>query len=264
VTAPMRVGIFVSRFTAEGPHVTHAPYGYGHLDVDRVLRTDPLLQLIPVVEPGTENDPKIIDMVRTTFLHVSPLNGADPNQLMTLDVIVLPRVWNETPEVMNAIESAARQGKGVLIVAGFAVTSPGASPQVDRLNGLKGGGYRASDDAVDCEVIADHPLLGTLSKGDSLSIEANGEFGVLPDDAVPLIRVKDAAAATWFATPTTVLSTNSPEGAFYPLFISHLGKGTIVSCDFPAWSPVPAALDGATNGQFLARCVRWLGNRPLP
>ena len=266
VTTPMRVGIFVSRFTAEGPHVTRTPYGYGHLDVDRVLRTDPLLQMIPVVEPGTEKDPKIIEMVRTTFLHVSPLNGADSSQLMTLDVIVLPRVWNETTEVMDAIEFAARQGKGVLIVAGFAMTSPGPSPQVARLNGLKEASYRASDDAVDCQVIADHPLLGTLSKGDSLSIEANGEFGVLPDDAVPLIRVKDpaAAAANWFAMPTTLLSTNSPEGAFYPLFISHLGKGTIVSCNFPAWSPVPAALDAATNGQFLARCVRWLGNRPLP
>jgi len=266
VNAPMRVGIFVSRFTAKGPHMTRSPYGYGHLDVDRILRTDPLLQMIPVVEPGTENDPDITDMVRTTFLHVSPINGAEANQLMTLDVIVLPRVWNETPEVMNAIEFAARQGKGVLIVAGFAVTSPGPSPQVDRLNGLKEGGYRASGDAVDCEVIAHHPLLGTLSKGDFLSIEANGEFGVLPDGAAPLIRVKDpaAASATWFATPTTLLSTNSPEGAFYPLFISHLGKGTIVSCNFPAWSPVPAALDGATNGQFLARCVRWLGNRPLP
>ncbi|MGD0389754.1 MAG: sigma-70 family RNA polymerase sigma factor [Tepidisphaeraceae bacterium] len=266
VTTPMRVGIFVSRFTAEGPHMTRTAYGYGHLDVDRVLRTDPLLQLIPVVEPGTENDPKIIDMVRTTFLHVSPINGADSSQLMTLDVIVLPRVWNETPEVMNAIEFAARQGKGVLIVAGFAVTSPGPSPQVDRLNGLKEAKYGASDDAVDCQVIADHPLLGTLSKGDSLNIEANGEFGVLPDDAVPLIRVKDPAAASaiWFATPTTLLSTNSPEGTFYPLFIGHLGKVTIVSCNFPAWSPVPAALDAATNGQFLARCVRWLGNRPLP
>jgi RNA polymerase sigma factor (sigma-70 family) len=266
VTAPMRVGIFVSRFTAEGPHVTRTPYGYGHLGVDRVLRTDPLLQLIPVVEPGTEKDPKIIDMVRTTFLRVSPINGADSSQLMTLDVIVLPRVWNETTDVMNAIEFAARQGKGVLIVAGFGMTSPGNSPQVDRLNGLKKGNYRASDDAVDCQVIADHPLLGTLSKGDSLSIEANGEFGVLPDDAVPLIRVKDpaAASATWFAMPTTLLSTNSPEGAFYPLFVSHLGKGTIVSCNFPAWSPVPAALDEATNGQFLVRCVRWLGNRPLP
>jgi RNA polymerase sigma factor (sigma-70 family) len=265
VTAPMRVGIFVSRFTAEGPHVTHAPYGYGHLDVDRVLRTDPLLQLIPVVEPGTEKDPKIIDMVRTTFLHVSPINGADAGQLMTLDVIVLPRVWNETPEVMNAIESAARQGKGVLVVAGFGMTSPGASAQVDRLNGLKESIYRASEDAVDCQVIADHPLLGILSKGDSLDIEANGEFGPLPDDAVPLIRVKDpTAAANWFTMPTTTQSANSPEGALYPLFISHLGKGTIVSCNFPAWSPVPAALDGATNGKFLARCVRWLGNRPLP
>ena len=266
VTTPMRVGILVSRFTAEGPHMTRTPYGYGHLDVDRVLRTDPLLQLIPVVEPGTETDPKITAMVRTTFLHVSPINGAEASQLMTLDVIVLPRVWNETPEVMNAIEFAARQGKGILIVAGFAVTSPGSSPQVDRLNGLKEGNYQASANAVDCEVIADHPLLGKLSKGDSLSIEANGEFGVLPDDAVPLIRVKDpaAASATWMVTPTTVLSTNSPEGRFCPLFISHLGKGTIVNCEFPAWSPVPAALDAATNGQFLARCVRWLGNRPLP
>jgi RNA polymerase sigma factor (sigma-70 family) len=263
-TGPVRVGVIVSKFTAVGPHLTRSPYGSGHLPMVRALRTDPMLQLIPVVEPGTETDPDIAGILKTTFRHMDPINGGDVNQLMTLDVIACPRVWDETPEVMSAVEGAVRQGKGLLILAGFAMTSPGPSPQVDRINGLKNGRYEATQEEVDCEVIADHPLLGKLSRGDVVSIDPNGECGVLPAGAVPLIRVKDPAIA--FANgvflPTTV-PANQQNYPFYPLFISQLGQGTIVNCAFHAWNPVPSDLDNATNGQFLIRCVKWLAHRPL-
>ena len=135
---------------------------------------------------------------------------------------------------------------------------PGPGGQVDRLNGLKEGQWQFNRDAVDCEVLAAHPLLGSLKPGDIVGLEPNGEGGILSDGMIGLIRVSNADDLTTL-TSTAVPSTYG----FYPLAIGNLGKGKIVSYAFTAWKPMPDDLQNATGGRFLGRCVRWLSGRPL-
>ena len=259
---PVRVGILLSHFTATGPYLTSVPYAYkdGYLETDRALRTDPLFELIPIVEPGTAEDPDLLAALKTSFKGKPAIDATDRNQISTLDVIVCPRVWNETPEVMNAIESAVSRGAGLLVGAGFAMQTPGPGDRTDRLNGLAQGCWAMSDpQGIECDVIADHPLLGKLGKGSKVTLPANGECGLLPPGATALIEVthEEEIAAVGMTRPVPA------QYRFYPLFIGSLGKGKILSCAFTVWKPVPSDLQDATGGRFMIRCVKWLTNQPL-
>jgi hypothetical protein len=49
----------------------------------------------------------------------------------------------------------------------------------------------------------------------------------------------------------------------YPLILTELGKGRIVSCSIANNSDTPAELLSATGGQFMRRAVRWAANQPV-
>ncbi len=239
------------------------------------------------------------DALLTTFKGENPLDGSDTNDLMSLDVIVCPRVWDEKPAVLNALESVVRKGKGVLNCAGIGLMDPGPGPQIDAFNGVMNGLYAGYPTPVQCEVIANHPLLGSLSKGDLVNIAANGESGKLSPDTIGLIEVRNPmhvqlvpieVAQTQVMENTTTITTKAglparvavapttaPENpllfmvesklpedyTFYPLSITKLGKGTIVNCQFPVWQVAPEDLQKATNQKFFIRCVKWLAGKPL-
>ena len=95
-----------------------------------------------------------------------------------------------------------------------------------------------------------------MQTGQSVSITPNGTWGKLAAGTVPLIKVKDMDAFRKFFT-----RGDDTTSTFFPLYISQLGKGRIVGCQFPAWSPTPTALTSATDGEFNLRCVLWLAHR---
>ena len=259
---PVRVGVMLSQFTASGPYLTSVPYAYkdGYLEMDRALRTDPLIELLPIVEPGSMNDPDLIAALKTSFKGEPTIDATKLDQLATLDVIVCPRVWNETPEVMNAIETTVSKGTGLLIGAGFAMQTPGPGGQTDRLNGVVEGCWAMSNPVeVECDVIADHPLLGKLTKGSKVNLEPNGECGLLVVGAIPLIEVSNQDEMRPVGTAQPIRAGY----VAYPLYISTLGKGKIVNCAFTVWKPPPGDLQDATGGRFMIRCVKWLTNQPL-
>ena len=61
--------------------------------------------------------------------------------------------------------------------------------------------------------------------------------------------------------PTVPAGARPAAWTFYPLYVGELGKGRIVGCQFPAWSPMPPALMTATDSQFNIRAVQWLAHR---
>jgi RNA polymerase sigma factor (sigma-70 family) len=258
----VRVGIMLSQFTATGPYLTSVPYAYkdGYLEMHRALRTDPLNELIPVIEHGTAGDPELDAALKSSFKGEPAIEATNRDQLATLDVIVLPRVWNETPEVVNAIEAAVTSGTGLLIGAGYAMQTPGPADQTNRLNGVTEGCWAMSDpQEVECTILADHPLVGKLAKGAKVNLEPNGECGLLAPGAIPLIQVSDESLIHSIGTTTQIPSKYN----LYPLYVSTLGKGKIVNCAFTVWKPPPSDLQNATGGRFMIRCVKWLTNQPL-
>jgi RNA polymerase sigma factor (sigma-70 family) len=259
---PVRVGIMLSQFTATGPYLTSVPYAYkdGYLEMHRALRTDPLFELIPIIEPGTTDDIDLQAALKTSFKGEHALEATNRNQLATLDCIICPRVWNETPEVMNAIEAAVANGTGLLVGAGFALQTPGPGDQTNRLNGLTEGCWADTyPEDTECTVIAEHPLLGKLTNGAKITLQPNGECGLLAPGATPLIKVSDESLIRAVGA-THEIPLNYK---FYPLYVSTLGKGKIVNCAFTVWRPPPDDLQNATNGRFMIRCVKWLTNQPL-
>jgi RNA polymerase sigma factor (sigma-70 family) len=305
-TGKIMVGIFLSYQTANGSH--YGPTSLGgkaHLVITRAIHSDPVadkeMELIPIIEPGTATTQDIRESLGSTFKTESPVDGSDVEALMNLDVIICPRVWSESPEVLSAVDSAVRRGKGLMNFSGVGQIAPGPGVEVvDRLNGVAAGqgAYVGYPKEVECEVIASHPILGTLTKGELVNIAGNGQSGPLGSGTVGLIRVKNPSRAnpipieaaqaqvmenTEIATTqgsdvrmalppaesngdTSVFTTLTALPAnyvFYPITITTLGKGTIVNCNFLSVQAVPTDLQNATNQKFLKRSIEWLAGRPL-
>jgi hypothetical protein len=260
--AKIRVGIIISQFTAQGPHYTQLPYGYkdGYLQLFRALRTESNLEIVPIIEPTANEDPDLIATLQSEFRGKPPIDASDSQQLMTLDVIAAPRVWNETPQVLNAIRAAVRAGKGLLVVAGIGMETPGiGTSPVDQLNGLKEGIWEYCSEGADCQIANPHSLLGNLKAGDSVSLPANGECGILADGATGLLEVINLDDVHEIGPMREIPSTYH----FYPVILSRLGQGKIVNCQFTSWEPVRDDLQKPTNERFMVHCIEWLANRPL-
>jgi RNA polymerase sigma factor (sigma-70 family) len=261
-TGLIRVGLLLSEFTITGPHASPAPYALkdGYLDTFRALRDDPGIQVVPVIEPGTENATEIAAVLHSGFRGITPIDASHEEQLMTLDVIACQRVWNETPQVLANIESAVRTGKGLLVLSGIGLGSPGiGTPPIDALNGLKQGIWEYCSVGADCQVVAPNPLLGSLKTNDYVTLPANGECGILADGATGLIGVSNLDDVHEVSSPQPIPANY----AFYPLIMSRLGSGRIVNCQFTSWEPIPDDLQKPTNGKFLIHCVDWAANHVL-
>jgi len=189
------------------------------------------------------------------FAGRAPLDVTNAEVLKKLDVIVAPRIWYLPEEARTAIEQAVMNGAGLLARNGLGSMEPGDQNDVPRLSGFESGHFGYNPHPMECEVIATHPILGNLKVGQIISITPNGTWGKPLGQTIPLIKVKDMDAYRQFDTG------GQDDWIFYPLYVSQLGKGRIVGCQFPAWEGTPKDLMAATDGEFNLRCVLWLGHR---
>jgi hypothetical protein len=110
-------------------------------------------------------------------------------------------------------------------------------------------------------MIGSHPILGRLSgkTGRTIKLTPNGTWGVPGVQTIPLIRVKDMNKFRSFYKEGP--EDGAADWTFYPLYVAQLGKGRIVGCQFPAWTPMPKDLMSATDSEFNLRAIAWLAHR---
>src|SRR3954469_18870399 len=97
---------------------------------------DPAIELIPLIEPGTEHEEKIPLHITNFFHGHKPADITDPAALKSLDVIVLPRINYVCEDVPPLIETAVKGGVGLLIRNTFGSGIPGYTPEINRLSGF--------------------------------------------------------------------------------------------------------------------------------
>lgn len=253
--AKIKVGIIVSDFSATGPHDMPSPFGYAN-QIRRISELrDPSIEIYPIIDPGSENAGQLPSILHGGFPTAKPINGADLDELRKLDVILTNYNANMRDDVLLAIESAVNGGVG-LIWQGAGSITPGYTPVVKRLAGMSDAEYGWNPGDVDCQVVGDHPLLGSLAgqTHKNIRLMPNGACGVL--NGVPLLCVSNT---------DEILSGRKLGGEknLYPLYISQLGKGRIVGIAFAHYVGVPGQLQKAHNGRFYIHCVQWAAGRPL-
>jgi RNA polymerase sigma factor (sigma-70 family) len=257
--ARIKVGVIVSHYTATGPSWIGKPYGYFSLQqVLKELR-DPSLELIPVIEPGSEVEPGLKAELRKDFAGAKPVVAIDAGSLAKLDVIVAAGIANANKDLLNAVEGRVKAGGGFLIRESFGVVTPGYNEQVTALNGLAEGNYGFTLKGGVAKVAMEHPLLGTLKVGDRVGFIANGAFGILPEEGKGLVELVERGNHR----PVGYGEKRRADFMVFPLFISQLGEGRIVGCSFPHSQPIPPELNAATGGKFTVRCVKWLAGEKL-
>jgi hypothetical protein len=80
------------------------------------------------------------------------------------------------------------------------------------------------------------------------------------DRGTPLIEAEDLSLNN-IRIPDEVLHPATGSGPkMYPMYLSQLGKGLIVNCQ---WDSIPAPLVDLTHGRFYIRCCEYLSHRPL-
>lgn len=254
----IKVGVYLSHYTANGPNWTGKGWGYNsQVRILREMKT-PGLELYALIEPGSEKQPDLLAKLNTHFKTRPKLDVTDPSALRQLDVIVANAVNNVPDAALTALETVVGEGKGLFIRCVLGDFEPGFTPQVCRLHGLSDGAYAWNREPVEAEVVASHPILGTLSgrTGSTLRVRANGGFGAFAPNALPLIRLRDGQPVQ--------PSTDTPqEWPFYPLYVSTLGKGRIVVCSIAGHADTPHELQAATDGQFVVRAITWAARKDL-
>jgi len=254
----IQVGVFLSNFTATGPHRSDKPYGYEtQLRPVKFLR-DPSIHLIPVIESSGRGGAEMTKVLWQNFPGVHALDASNVDDLRKLNVLVATGAADVPDEVLQAIDQSVRQGMG-LLQRQIGYITPGYTPQIDELCGFTVGTFGWNPKPIDCEVVGNHPLLGDLSGniGKTVSIIPNGTVGKL--SGIPLIRVKDMKLISLVAANHTI-----DTGEYlYPLYISQLGRGKIVGVGFAQNAGVPEILELAHRGRFYIHCVQWLAGQPL-
>jgi hypothetical protein len=260
VAAPgqIQVGIYLSDFSATGPHRQATPYGY--VAQLRPLHSlhDESIRLLPVVEPGTARKGALARLITQNFSGQQTLDASKATDLEKLDVLVATAAANVPDAVAAAIDQCVRQGMG-LLQRQFGYLTPGYNPQTSELNGFAQATFGWSANPVDCEIVAAHPLLGDLSGkvGQTISLVPNGAVGALR--GVPLLRVKDMKQLM-------LVNADHPVGTgeyLYPLYISQLGRGKIVGIGYTQGKDIPPELESANHDRFYIHCVQWLAGKPL-
>ena len=254
----IQVGVYLSDYSATGPHRQAAPYGYpSQVRPIRSLR-DPQIHLVPVIDPGTANKPALRRILTANFQGEEPLDASKVSDLQKIDVLVSTAASSVHDDVTQAINQRVRQGMG-LLQRQFGYLTPGYDEQTNELNGFRQATFGFSQTPVECEVVASHPLLGDLSGkiGQTISLVPNGAVGELK--GIPLLRVKDMRRVM-------LVNANEPVGTgqyLYPLYISQLGQGKIVGIGYTQGKDIPPELESANHDRFYIHCVQWLAGKPL-
>jgi len=254
---PIRVGVSVSKLTAETDSPSGKPWGYqGQTRIVSEIST-PDIEIIPIIEPGSAANEAQVAELKRFFPGKEPIDAGDVAALRRLNVIVANAYWMMPADVLKPYEEAVGGGVNLLNIGGMGWASPGFrsdNPAPVRLAGLleANGGY--TDGPARCDVLAPHEILGQLGSLKTITLKPLGAFGALPVDAVPLMKVTDMS----------VIHTRGPavddaSYGFYPIYISHLERGKIIGIQF---SPFGLS-NRAQRSTLLIRSVRWLAGRPV-
>jgi hypothetical protein len=252
-TAPLiRVGYYLSHQSAVSiDWTTRQPYGYS----TRLLQDlrDPSFDVIPVIEPGTQQIGDLPGVLATSFPGKRPMNVQDPAALATLDVLVAGAP-NVPEEALTSIEAAVTGGMGLMVRSLFAVDAPGFTPVVQRLYDLKSSYRCGGSIAVEAEVLVEHPILSsrTGKPGQIVKMRPVGAYGPLGPGSTGLIRVIDGS--TMRPIPA--------EGVVHTVYVHELGRGRIVCCCFTTYD-VAKNLSDSVGPQFALRAVQWLARRAV-
>ena len=244
----LKVGIILSDFQATGPHWMPDPYGYQmyeHRGWLISLLNDANVDLYAVIEPGTEKLGELQDILAYTGLSTKTVDATNPADLLTLDVVCAWRHPNILPETVAALQSAVKQGFGLVCNGNVGNVSPqlndaaimDLSGQSSQEYGWWGQGERSFD------VVNAHPILGDLKPGTKIDgIGYNGAF----DPGGP-------PQGTLLIGPSA--DSNTP---FYPLYLRDYGKGRIVFN--VSWNLGIGDIPAET---FYMRCVNWVAGFPV-
>jgi hypothetical protein len=245
---PIRVGVIVSAFTANGPHWLQQPHGYAHAEIAATL-VDPSVDLYAVVEPDTEQTPGQRDLIDRLFPAGHAIVCTDSAAMAGLEVIVAHRVWNLGDPLLGSLTRAVSDGVDLVNISAAGTVTPGYTQQVLSLLGLTDAAYVAQRSMASARTLADHPILGSLPPDTSLALVPDGAMGHL--QGTPLI-VSPRVTRPFH---TDLAEPRADLGPLHPLCLARLGKGQIIVCN---WRSPPASLDQATGGSFYINCIRWL------
>lgn len=272
----IRVGIYVSAATAV-PRPPRDNAWYKMFEIAGDLKNESDMDVVPLVEPGTVDEPHQKRLLDVYFPGKTPIDVTDTAALQTLDAIVATGVHEPPQQALISIDAAVRGGTGLYIrrcLGGHG--AQGDTPVAIRLRGLATkmpeGTVRAPKDLQELVVLTGHPILGTLtptSLKKPMMRHVAGVWGTLPPGATPLIRLKDVRSlapedksATDGAPSSAARATfTSKDTAGDVVWLSQLGKGRVVNANFDmrTWPEIQQA----TDNRFTARVVKWLAGRPV-
>lgn len=244
--AKLKVGVLVSRFTAEGPHWTGKPYGWRHANIARRLKDD-FIELCPIVDPDTVADEGVLKAIAENFpagAEHRVIDGADADRLSRLDVIVAQRVWNLDERAVEPLLKAVSAGVSLVNIGSTGVVTPGFSLVVNPLNAMDDDATYAWHPREQPVEFVDGSKLGLEAKpkagepeaevlaAEALKLKPNGAMGSLKPGTAPLMKLAPGAANVGFPQHP------APVGAvFYPLLFGELEKGRILVCNMADVSP---------------------------
>lgn len=252
----IRVGVYVSARTGKEDGWIGKPYGYRtQMRVVNMLN-GPGIELIPVIEKGTGEDPQLLNQLNS--FDQDHIEASDAASLRTLNVLIAHGTWRSDEATVSAFADAIRDGVDFINVAGIGKEEPGLQPGTpgEAISGLKMAQYAWHPEAGTCEVVASHPLLGDLKPGDTMSLRPNGVYGPLPPGAVPLLKMRDRS--TWNHVGPSSFEDDGTND-FYTMYISQLGKGRIIGFHVAPYTDLPRELHPADSKVgFFAKLALWL------
>jgi RNA polymerase sigma factor (sigma-70 family) len=272
VATKIRVGVLAIHLSDP----VDKPGGASRLAIIKQLSGD-TCEFFPIVDPDVPDVDGSQANLRFQVLGSDNINATDVAALETLDVIISPREWDLSSQVVSALHEAVSSGVGLLNQSPIAMHSPGLGNRaVLDLHAMSEANYfyfPSSRGDVNCLVLADHPLLAGLNVKELKLRGLNGALGTLgsddksfPIEATPLIAApsqknysgtRDSAALSATGETSKDPQTGKPTAVFYPLYVAKLGRGRIVACQWYTPEP-PPALAKMSGEPFYQRCVRWL------
>jgi RNA polymerase sigma factor (sigma-70 family) len=265
-----KIKIGVLALHLKDPH--GKPGGVSRLQIVERLPGDAFDFHAIIDQTVADNDPAQ-EKQRAQLLPASTIDISDVDALKSLDVIIASREWNLDDVAATNLQDAVSSGVGLLNQCPIGLGSPGLQDQrILDLEGMTEQNYfyvPSSKRAIPCVVMQkDHKLIAGFTGPAISSRGLNGVIGTL--HGTPLLAAPDQTntegdrnsvsldelnAQTATTAPADAAgSTTRPPAVFYPLYISQLGKGRIVACQWYTPDP-PTAL---ARADFYPRCVRWL------
>jgi hypothetical protein len=244
-----RVGLFMSHFTATGPHLIAKPYGYQHqysTDMAAMLE-EANFDVYAVIEPGTADKGELPDVLAGTHLAGKTIDATDAQALSQLNVIFVKSALNVEEPVIRAMQTAVRNGTGLVILGGMGTVTPGRGEAISNLVCINNPDFYWNGGKVEvCPVVASHPILGKLKPGDSITVALCDGFSS---------REGGVRGQVLLGSP----ETGSKD--YCPLYVSTSGKGRVVGMQWfePPLrnNPFPGRWD------LYLRAVNWAAQRPV-